>query len=115
MLLEAQEQFSGMGYYKPTHVFVQAGVGALAASVIGFYASLFKDDMPKFVVVEPDKAACIFESAKINDGKPHTVTGDLDTIMVDLHAESPLQSPGRSSESLWTHTSQFPTILQPEA
>ncbi len=89
MLLEAQEQFSGMGYYKPTHVFVQAGVGALAASVIGFYASLFKDDMPKFVVVEPDKAACIFESAKINDGKPHTVTGDLDTIMAGLACGEP--------------------------
>ncbi len=89
MLLEAQEQLSGMGYFKPTHVFVQAGVGALAASVIGFYASLFKDDMPKFVVVEPNKAACIYESAKINDGEPHTVTGDLDTIMAGLACGEP--------------------------
>ena len=89
LLLEAQEQLSGMGYFKPTHVFVQAGVGALAASVIGFYASLFKEDMPKFVVVEPNKAACIYESAKINDGNPHTVTGDLDTIMAGLACGEP--------------------------
>jgi diaminopropionate ammonia-lyase family len=89
MLVEAQEQFSGMGIYRPTHVFVQAGVGALAASVIGFYSALFKDNPPIFCVVEPDKAPCIYESAKANDGKPHTVKGDLDTIMAGLACGDP--------------------------
>ena len=84
MLLEAQEQFLGIGLTKPTHVFVQAGVGALAASVIGFYAALFKDDPPKFIVVEPEKAACVYETAKANDGEIHSVKGDLDTIMAGL-------------------------------
>lgn len=70
MLLEAQEQFSGLGIVKPTHIFVQAGVGALAASVVGFYSALFPDDPPKFVVVEPEKAACIYRSAEMNDGVP---------------------------------------------
>ena len=69
ILLEAQEQFSGMGIVKPTHVFVQAGVGALAASVVGFYSALFPNDPPLFVVVEPDKAACVYESIKAGDGK----------------------------------------------
>ena len=89
MLLEAQEQFAGMGIERPTHIFVQAGVGALAASVIGFYASLFKENLPKFIVVEPENAACLFLSAKVADGKPHVVTGDLDTIMAGLACGEP--------------------------
>ena len=89
MLLEAQEQFLGIGLTKPTHVFEQAGVGALAASVIGFYAALFKDDPPKFIVVEPEKAACVYETAKANDGEIHSVKGDLDTIMAGLACGDP--------------------------
>ncbi len=89
MLLEAQEQFSGQGIVKPTHVFVQAGVGALAAAVIGYYHSLFGEKAPVCVVVEPDKAPCLYESAVINDGKPHTVTGALNTIMAGLACGEP--------------------------
>ena len=89
LLAEAQEQFSGVGIVKPTHLFIQAGVGALAASVIGFYHALFGQDAPKCIVVEPDKAPCIFESALANDGKPHTVTGALDTIMAGLACGDP--------------------------
>ncbi len=89
MLLESQEQFAGMGIQKPTHVFVQAGVGALAASVVGFYTALFPDNPPIFVIVEPDKAACIFESIKKHDGKPHSVKGKLDTIMAGLACGDP--------------------------
>ncbi len=89
MLLEAQEEFAGMGITRPTHVIVQAGVGALAASVIGFYAALFPENPPVFIVVEPDKASCIFESIKANDGKCHSVKGDLDTIMAGLACGDP--------------------------
>ncbi|MDO4493194.1 MAG: diaminopropionate ammonia-lyase [Clostridia bacterium] len=89
MLLEAQEQFAGLGLVKPTHVFVQAGVGALAASVVGFYSALFPEDPPIFVVVEPDKAACIYESMKAGDGECHSVLGDLDTIMAGLACGDP--------------------------
>ena len=89
MLLEAQEQFAGMGITKPTHVFVQAGVGALAASVIGFYANLFKENAPKFIVVEPENAACVYASAKAGDGEVHDITGDLDTIMAGLACGDP--------------------------
>jgi diaminopropionate ammonia-lyase len=89
LLSEAQEQFSGQGIVKPTHIFVQAGVGALAASVVGFYHALFGQEAPKCIIVEPDKAPCLFESAKANDGKPHTVTGALDTIMAGLACGDP--------------------------
>jgi diaminopropionate ammonia-lyase len=90
MLLEAQKQFSSQGIEYPTHVFVQAGVGALAASVIGFYAALCNGvNTPKFIVVEPNKAGCIFESAKEDDGKPHNVGGSLSTIMAGLACGEP--------------------------
>ena len=89
IMLECQEQFAGLGITRPSHVFIQAGVGALAAATIGFYASLFKDNPPKFIVVEPDKAACIYETAKYNDGELHSVTGDLDTIMAGLACGDP--------------------------
>lgn len=90
MLLESQKQFSSQGIEYPTHVFVQAGVGALAAAVIGFYAALCNgQNTPKFIVVEPNKAGCIFESAKEDDGQPHNVGGSLSTIMAGLACGEP--------------------------
>lgn len=89
MFLEIQEQFSAQGIVKPTHIFIQAGVGALAASTIGFYHSLFGNDAPICVVVEPENAACLYESIKINDGNPHNVTGSLNTIMAGLACGEP--------------------------
>lgn len=89
MVDEAQEQINAQGFEKPTHVFLQAGVGAFAGSVIGYYASIFDNERPVTIIVEPDKAACIFKSAKANDGKPHAVTGDLNTIMAGLACGEP--------------------------
>ncbi len=89
MLTEAQEQLAGTGIVKPTHVFVQAGVGALAAAVTGFYASRFGADRPTQVVVEPATADCLYQSAKIGDGLPHDVDGDLQTIMAGLACGEP--------------------------
>ncbi len=90
MLQESQKQLNEKGIKYPTHVFVQAGVGALAAAVIGFYTAICDGvDTPKFVVVEPDKAGCIFVSAKADDGEPHTVGGSLSTIMAGLACGEP--------------------------
>jgi len=89
MLSEAQEQLAAQGLSQPTHIFVQAGVGSLAAATIGFYASLFGSARPKSIVVEPTRAACLFRSAQIGDGKPHTVDGDLNTIMAGLACGQP--------------------------
>jgi len=89
MLSEAQEQFAAQGIIRPTHVFVQAGVGSLAAATIGFYAEVFGPDRPRTMVVEPTKAACLFASAEAGDGRPHDVGGDLDTIMAGLACGEP--------------------------
>jgi diaminopropionate ammonia-lyase len=88
MLSEAQEQLAAQGLSQPTHIFVQAGVGSLAAATIGFYHSLFGDSI-RTCVVEPTRAACLYRSALSEDGRPHTVEGDLDTIMAGLACGEP--------------------------
>lgn len=89
MFSEAQEQLAAQGIVKPTHIFMQAGVGALAASGIGFYNALFGADDPLSVVVEPDLAACLYSSIEAGDGQPHTFPGDLNTIMAGLACGEP--------------------------
>lgn len=86
---EVQEQFGAQGILYPTHIFVQAGVGALAASIIGHYHAILGNNSPISVIVEPDKAACLFASMKIGDGKAHTFPGDLDSIMAGLACGQP--------------------------
>lgn len=71
----------------PTHVFVQAGVGGLAAAVAGHFAARFGAERPRFVVVEPDRAACIFESAKA--GRPLKIEHGEPTIMAMLECYEP--------------------------
>jgi diaminopropionate ammonia-lyase len=89
LLSEAQEQLAAQGIVAPTHVIVQAGVGALAASVIGFYRSLFGAKAPVSAVVEPDKAACLYASAEKGTGVPVAFKGELDTIMAGLACGEP--------------------------
>ena len=80
---EALEQWTGP---PPTHAFVQAGVGGIAASVAAqLRAGL--DRPVKLLVVEPDRAACLLASAKA--GRQVTVGGDLDTIMAGLACGEP--------------------------
>ncbi len=89
LLNEAQEQLAAQGIIRPTHVLAQAGVGALAAATIGFYSQLFGAERPINVVVEPEKAACLYRSIEIGDGQPHSFPGDLDTIMAGLACGDP--------------------------
>ena len=89
MLTETQEQLAGTGIVKPTHVFIQAGVGALAAATTGFYSSRFGAERPTTIVVEPSEANCLLHSAGIGDGQPHDVGGDLQTIMAGLACGEP--------------------------
>jgi len=79
MLSETVEQLNGV---IPTHVFIQAGVGGLAAAVCGYFWDLWAEQRPRFVVVEPEAANCLQESAKA--GKLQAVEGDLDTLMAGL-------------------------------
>ena len=65
----------------PTHVFVQAGVGGLAAAVIGYLWAVLPG-RPIFIVVEPASADCWFQSNRY--GKPAPASGDADTVMGGL-------------------------------
>ncbi|EJE7233465.1 TPA: diaminopropionate ammonia-lyase [Clostridium sporogenes] len=84
MASEALEQLRELNVEKPTHIFVQAGVGSLAGAVQGYFASVFKDQCPITVIVEADEADCLYRSAVAGDGKPRAVTGDMPTIMAGL-------------------------------
>jgi diaminopropionate ammonia-lyase len=66
----------------PTHVFVQAGVGGLAAAVCAYLWERLETTRPRYVLVEPDKADCFFRSAQT--GRQARVDGALDTIMAGL-------------------------------
>ena len=89
MAMEAGQQLKAAGVERPTHVFVQAGVGSLAGAVVGYYANLYKDNPPVFVVVEAEAAACLYKGAVANDGKPRIVDGDMQTIMAGLACGEP--------------------------
>lgn len=78
------EAWLQMNQQLPSHIFIQAGVGSLAASVIGFFSSFSQDKRPICIVVEPQTAACCYESVVANDGHTRVVGGELKTIMAGL-------------------------------
>ena len=65
----------------PTHVFVQAGVGGLAAAVIGYFWAHY-EPRPRFIVVEPESADCWFQSNAAD--RPTLASGNADTVMGGL-------------------------------
>ncbi|PWC58093.1 diaminopropionate ammonia-lyase [Azospirillum sp. TSH7] len=67
---------------RPTHVFVQGGVGGLPAAVCGHLWESWGRQRPRFVVVEPHSADCLYQSALA--GRPMRSEGDLDTVMAGL-------------------------------
>ncbi|MBA2920579.1 diaminopropionate ammonia-lyase [Sphingomonas sp. MAH-20] len=77
---------------RPTHVFVQGGVGGLAAAMAAHFWEEFGPKRPRLVVVEPENAACLARSAAA--GRPVVVKGALDTIMAGLAC-------GEVSEVAW--------------
>ncbi len=89
MASEVCEQLRECGANRPTHVFVQAGVGSLAGAVVGYLANRFKDSPPKFIVMEASAADCLYQGALAADGEPRFVGGDLQTIMAGLACGEP--------------------------
>ncbi|MGG5341060.1 diaminopropionate ammonia-lyase [Enterococcus sp. AZ192] len=104
MALEASKQLEEVGNKRPTHVFVQAGVGSLAGAVVGYFANLYPDNPPTMVVVEAQAADCLYKSAIEKDGKIRFVEGDLQTIMAGLACGEPNTI---SFDILENHTSVF--------
>ena len=86
---EIVEQLAAYGDQAPTHVFLQAGVGAMAGAMAGFIADYYKEARPVITIVEPTKADCLYRTALANDGKLHIVDGALDSIMAGLCCGEP--------------------------
>jgi diaminopropionate ammonia-lyase len=80
--LMAEEALAQAQPGRPTHVFVQGGVGGVAAAVCAYLWERLGADRPRCIVVEPDKADCLYRSAEC--GRPTPAQGALDTIMAGL-------------------------------
>lgn len=89
MASEADEQLGEYGCDRPTHIFIQAGVGSLAGAVQGYFANRYPDNPPVVVVMEADSAACLYKGAKEADGNIRIVDGDMPTIMAGLACGEP--------------------------
>lgn len=84
VMREALTQF---GEDPPTHIFIQAGVGGLAAAVIAHVEEALGSLAPKCVIVEPRRADCLYQSAIADRESP--ASGDLETIMAGLACGEP--------------------------
>ncbi|NTF97765.1 diaminopropionate ammonia-lyase [Rhizobium rhizogenes] len=71
----------------PTHVFVQSGVGGIAAAVAGYLSIAMGENRPMFIVVDPQRAACIVESARA--GHPVVLPHGEPTVMAMLECYEP--------------------------
>lgn len=89
LVLEAYQQIERDNLPMPTHVFLQAGVGAMAGGACGIITNLLKEKMPTTIIVEPNEAAAFYKSAAANDGNRHFVTGSMPTIMAGLACGEP--------------------------
>ena len=95
---EATRQIELLGRGTPTHVFLQAGVGGFAASIAGYLTDAAGDDAPRIAIVEPERAACLFESAK--SGKLTSVEPTEPTIMAMLECFTPSLTAWRMLEKV---------------
>jgi diaminopropionate ammonia-lyase len=75
-----------------THAFVQAGVGGLAAAVAAVLWQRLGPNCPRLIVVEPERADCIFRA--VVAGHPVSIEGSTDTFMACLAA-------GEASPAAW--------------
>ncbi len=85
----ADEIYEQLGDKRPTHIFLQAGVGSMPAALTGYFANVYADNQPIISIVEPTKADCIFRTAQAHDGRLHFVTEEMNTIMAGLACGEP--------------------------
>ena len=81
MAEEAARQLAPAGQ-PPTHTFIQAGCGGLAAAVVAHLWDKWGPQRPRLIIVEPERADCVYRS--VEAGHQVQVTGDLETIMAGL-------------------------------
>ncbi len=84
MASEALDQLSGAqtDRVRLTHVFIPAGVGGMAAAVLARFWQALGPDRPRFVIVEPTRAACVIETARRDEPTTVELTGE--TVMAGL-------------------------------
>ncbi|WP_038366784.1 diaminopropionate ammonia-lyase [Bosea sp. UNC402CLCol] len=82
----ASEAFAQLPEH-PTHVFVQAGVGGIAAALAAQMQTQFGANRPFFTVVEPELAACVFAAAQ--QGRPVKIAHGAPTVMAMLECYDP--------------------------
>lgn len=87
ILDEAIEQMIEKGYKKPTHMFLQAGVGSFAGSMLGYLISQYGEERPITLIMEPDSIDCVYHSAI--KGEIETIEGGVNTIMAGLACGTP--------------------------
>lgn len=86
---EIFQQLAQAGEEPPTHLFLQAGVGSFAGAVLGSALSRWGSRCPVTCIVEPDRADCLYRTAKAADGQLHFVTGAMDSMMAGLCCGEP--------------------------
>jgi diaminopropionate ammonia-lyase len=93
-----------------THVFLQGGVGGLAAGVVSYLWESYGEARPITVVVEPEQADCLYQSAM--RGRPAKATGSTDSVMAGLAC-------GETSPLAWRFlepgADYFMTVQDPDA
>ena len=87
----AYEALWQMHYVRPTHIFLQAGVGSMAGAIAAVFAEVFKDNPPRITIVEPTEVACFYETMRIGDGQIHSATGNGQTMMAGLNCATPCE------------------------
>lgn len=65
-----------------THVFLQGGVGGMAAGIASYLCEIYGAHRPSFIVVEPQQADCLYQSAIV--GHAARATGSVDSVMAGL-------------------------------
>jgi diaminopropionate ammonia-lyase len=65
-----------------THVFLQGGVGGFAAGIASYLWEFHGEHRPRFIVVEPQQADCLYQSAL--SGWASRATGSVDSVMAGL-------------------------------
>lgn len=70
-----------------THVFLQGGVGGLAAGIVSYLCEVYGERRPIFIVVEPAQADCLFQSAV--QGHAASASGSVDSVMAGLACGEP--------------------------
>ncbi len=83
-MLMAEEAITQLAGQRPSHVFLQGGVGGMAAAVAATCDLHWGADRPCIIIAEPSEAACLYATA--DAGRPVVVPGDLDTLMAGLAA-----------------------------